>query len=166
MAPELSSTYGKLNLGCGADPKPDYLNVDIRRLPDVNVVADIRHLHFTEHSFSEILARDIIEHLSYRDASHLLTHCHRWLQPDGVLKIHTGNLSHILYLLMTENDEEALRWLFGSDGSQDTSFEANYHRWCYSVNSLTELVKEIGFTVEHRFTDCNRFGLGVVARKE
>lgn len=169
MAQALSSTYGKLNLGCGSKPIAGHLNIDIRPLPHVDLVADVRYLCFSENCFTDIVAHDIIEHLTYLQAIQLLENCYRWLQPHGVLHIHTGNLAHIVALILMGGEphvDEAMRWLFGSNGSPGTDFTENFHRWCYNAKSLSDLLIAAGFTVNRVYTDCFDYRLNVKACKE
>ena len=52
----------RLNLGCGHIPKEDYLNVDSRALPDVDIVADISSLPFGPSEVDEIFSSHVLEH--------------------------------------------------------------------------------------------------------
>jgi predicted SAM-dependent methyltransferase len=92
-------TKTKLNLGCGTEPIEGYCNVDIRDLPGVDLVCDIREMVWPEECFDEILAVDIIEHLSFQEAETLLKQCHRWLKSGGCLTVSTPNLVHITHML-------------------------------------------------------------------
>src|SRR3989344_5706428 len=55
----------KLNLGCGNDIKPGYLNVDFETFHGVNLVYNLNKLPypFKENQFEEIIMRNILEHL-------------------------------------------------------------------------------------------------------
>ena len=52
----------RLNLGCGHISKEDYLNVDSRALPDVDIVADISSLPFGPSEVNEIFSSHVLEH--------------------------------------------------------------------------------------------------------
>ncbi len=52
----------RLNLGCGHIPKEDYLNVDSRALPNVDIVADISSLPFGPSEVNEIFSSHVLEH--------------------------------------------------------------------------------------------------------
>jgi SAM-dependent methyltransferase len=77
----------KLNLGCGADIKPGWINLDSAALPGVDVVHDIEKLPlpFPDEEFEEILAQDMLEHLT--DYVPVLRDLHRILKKGGTLAI-------------------------------------------------------------------------------
>lgn len=55
----------RLNLGCGADIRPGWVNLDNRPLPGVDVVHNILHLPwpFPDAHFEEVHAKDVFEHV-------------------------------------------------------------------------------------------------------
>ncbi len=77
----------KLNLGCGTDIKEGYVNLDIVKLPGVDVVWNVNKLPlpFKKEEFDEILCRDILEHVD--DLIRTLKELHRILKKGGVVKI-------------------------------------------------------------------------------
>lgn len=76
----------RLNLGCGTDIRPGWVNLDCARLPGVDVVHDLSclPLPFEAGQFSSICAKDVLEHLDYIP---LLKELHRILQVGGTLEI-------------------------------------------------------------------------------
>ena len=52
----------RVNLGCGEALLRDYINVDFRDIPEVDVVADARRLPFEAGSLSEIVSSHLVEH--------------------------------------------------------------------------------------------------------
>jgi hypothetical protein len=52
----------RLNLGAGHIAHDEYLNVDSRALPNIDVVADLRDLPFDDSSLSEIYSAHVLEH--------------------------------------------------------------------------------------------------------
>ena len=76
----------KLNLGCGLDIRTGWTNLDIARLPGVDVVHDVNSLPlpFSDKEFDYILCKDLLEHLDYVP---LLREVHRILRPGGILEI-------------------------------------------------------------------------------
>lgn len=76
-----------LNLGCGADKKPDWLNVDIDGTADVTCDLEQYPWPFDDDSVDGILASHLIEHL--HDFKGFMHECHRILRSGGVLEIIT-----------------------------------------------------------------------------
>jgi SAM-dependent methyltransferase len=75
-----------LNLGCGTDIREGWVNLDRARLPGVDVVHDLSclPLPFADGEFTEICAKDVLEHLDYIP---LLQELHRVLQVGGSLDV-------------------------------------------------------------------------------
>ena len=55
----------KLNIGCGKDIKPEFVNLDNVKLPGVNLVHDLDKFPwpFEDNSFEYIRAISVLEHL-------------------------------------------------------------------------------------------------------
>ncbi len=52
----------RLNLGCGHRALPEYLNVDTRAFPGVDIVADVSSVPFGPSEVSEIFSSHVLEH--------------------------------------------------------------------------------------------------------
>ena len=79
------SALRTLNLGSGNEPRAGAVNVDLRRAPGVNVVADARSLPFPDGVFLEIHASSLLEHFS--DPYAVLDEIHRALRSSGRVEI-------------------------------------------------------------------------------
>ncbi len=156
----------KLCLGAGDKAKPGYVTVDIRPFPSVDIVSDVRTLSLQENAYEEILAFDLIEHLSCVEAKQLLRHCYEWLGTNGILILHTTNMQFCASRLCEGDDREALRWIFGTFGEGETDYPEGYHKWSYSKHSLTDVLTAIGFQVLITDIDCKGYGLRVTAVKK
>jgi predicted SAM-dependent methyltransferase len=113
----------KLNLGCGEDFRPGWLNVDCRPLypegPDF-LCCDLLHLdgRLEDSSCSEIVPQSVLEYLSWREVDSVLVMLGKKLRPGGTLLVHVpdgeavarawveGKLSH----------HDAQRQLYGEQG--------------------------------------------------
>lgn len=71
----------RLNLGSGNEPLPGYLNLDRRRVPGVQLVADALRLPFPDASAAEVRASSLLEH--FADPYAVLDEVHRVLAHDG-----------------------------------------------------------------------------------
>lgn len=78
----------KLNLGCGKDIKPGWVNIDRKPYPGVDLVLDLARgpLPFQIGSIDAILAHDVLEHL--HDWETVVLECARVLRPGGTLEVH------------------------------------------------------------------------------
>ena len=86
----------RLNLGCGLDIKQGYVNVDFRKLPGVDVVADLSaNWPFKDGCAEEILLLDFLEHFPYRQTSFILMECHRVLADGGTVVIQVPDGEHL-----------------------------------------------------------------------
>jgi SAM-dependent methyltransferase len=79
-----------LNLGSGVHPAPDWVNVDMNVLDDwqVDVVASVLYLPFTDEVADRAYFGHVLEHLSYlEDAPGALAEAWRVLKPGGELGV-------------------------------------------------------------------------------
>jgi SAM-dependent methyltransferase len=81
MPPAQSDPPLRLNLGSGNEPLAGYVNVDRRRVPGVNVIADVTALPFADSVASEVVASSLLEHFS--DPYSVLADVHRVLNTQG-----------------------------------------------------------------------------------
>src|SRR4051794_34400892 len=74
-----------LNLGSGNEPRAGAVNVDLRRAPGVNIVADVRALPFAGSAFDDVHASSLLEH--FQDPYAVLDEIHRVLAAGGRVEI-------------------------------------------------------------------------------
>jgi hypothetical protein len=171
MAPPPKFTKDRLNIGSGKstvlypENRAKYWNVDVRKYEGTDQIADMRIVQFPAESFIEILASDVIDHVTYTEAKPILRKFYQWLKPNGTLRIHTPNLRFLAQTLAQKDNHEAIKWLYGTDGEGSTNYESNCIRWCYSKQSLTQLLEAQGFKILSSSIDCLGFGLNIVAVK-
>lgn len=148
-----------INLGCGPSALEGWVNVDIARGPQIDVVWDLRRsLPFADESCVVIFSEHVIEHLTREDALKLLRECHRILQPGGVLRVSTPDAGR--YLRSYVGDGEFLRHPnFAEtvetplDRVNTMMREGGQHLWVYDGESLCLLLQRAGFKscVEQQF---------------
>jgi SAM-dependent methyltransferase len=105
----------RLNVGCGRNVKPGWVNLDSVQLPGVDVVADLERcrgkpLPFDDNSVDEFLLSHVIEHI--RDPLPLMEELHRIAKQNALAVI------RVPY------------------GSSDDAFEDPTHVHCYFLNSF------------------------------
>lgn len=77
----------RVNIGCGLNPIPGYLNVDHRAGPGVDVVWNVEDIPWPWHdeTFDVVAAHSVFEHVW--DLVPIVHECHRVLKPGGILWI-------------------------------------------------------------------------------
>jgi len=133
----------KINLGCGETPLPDYLNIDFRQLPEVDVVADVHRLPFDPGTVFEISSAHLIEHFrEYHSRVNLLPYWKNLLKPDGQLRTICPNWAAMLEQL---NSGVMSLELFKriTFGAQD--YEGDDHFAMYTPETLERLFLDAGF---------------------
>ena len=141
------SKYPKrLNLGCGSDIRPDYLNVDFHNFFQPDLVADIRYLEsLPADYYEEIVAQDCLEHMPRCDTEPLLKGWSRLLKPGGILKIRTTSLVDLVELLNSEQygsvegHQQIIYCLFGPQ-----SCEGDWHFTAFTQPLLTYYLEKAG----------------------
>lgn len=138
----------KLHIGCGSVRISGYINVDIRYLPNVDVVDNAEFLRkFQNEIITEIYACHVLEHFSRWNVKTILKRWHDLLQPKGVLIISVPDFESIVRRYVEkENVEELTGLLYGG---QD--YAENFHHYCWDYESLSRDLKEVGFAEVCRY---------------
>lgn len=85
----------RLNLGCGADAHPAFVNVDAVSAPGV-VVHDLRRgIPFPDQTFDLVYHARMVSRFRPAEAALLMQECHRVLKPGGVLRAVTEDLEQM-----------------------------------------------------------------------
>ena len=139
----LSSGALKINLGCGHKPMDGYINVDMRALPGVDVVATVDSLPFEESSVVEVYSSHLIEHFPEEKlVRHILPHWLRVLKPGGTVRIVAPDAGAMCKAFV--NGEMGFRDLKEvTFGAQD--YDGDFHYTMFTVESITEILTQVGF---------------------
>ena len=86
----------KLNLGCGDRPMQGYVNVDVRPLQGVDVIADLSRTPWSwgDESISEVVMLDFLEHFPHQDTDRILNEVWRVMEPSGLFVVQVPDLEH------------------------------------------------------------------------
>jgi hypothetical protein len=90
----------KINIGCGYDKRPGYLNVDMDAAcePDI-LVTDNDFSQFKRKSFQEVLAHDVLEHIPRAETANALLEWADLLAPGGNLTFQTSSIIGVANLI-------------------------------------------------------------------
>ncbi|MBD1935682.1 methyltransferase domain-containing protein [Trichocoleus sp. FACHB-69] len=138
----------KLNLGCGFDIRPDYINVDFQDFHKPDLVSDIRKLDILPSDYyEEIVAQDCLEHFPRCDTEPALAEWSRLLKSGGILKLRVPNLIGLLELFLWEEkqsieDQKTLvQCLFGTQ-----AYEGDWHLTGFTQLLLEHYLEQAGFS--------------------
>ncbi|MGH9770374.1 MAG: class I SAM-dependent methyltransferase [Candidatus Acidiferrales bacterium] len=134
----------RVNLGCGHIALPDFVNVDQRELPGVDIVAEIGNLPFTKDSLDEIASAHLLEHFPQEELQRrLLPYWFSLLKPGSVFRAVVPDGDAMVTMLAGGNYsfEDFRSVLFGG---QD--YDGDFHYNLFTPNSLSRLLEQAGFT--------------------
>ena len=144
----------KLHLGCGTKHIEGFTNIDIRYLPGVDEVNNIRFLrNYKDNSVDLIYACHVLEHFSRWEYKNALTRWYEILKPGGVLRLAVPNFTAIASrYIQTGNLKEVMGLLYGG---QD--YDENYHFVTFDMNLMIDDLSSIGFRTiveyDHKTTE-------------
>ena len=138
----------KLHLGCGNAHIDGYVNIDIRYLPSVDKVDNIRFLRsYAPNSVDVIYASHVLEHVGRWEYTAVLKRWFELLKPNGVLRVCVPDFEEIAkYYLRTRRIRDISGMLYAG---QD--YEENNHFWCWDFDQLSKELQEVGFSAVHRY---------------
>jgi predicted SAM-dependent methyltransferase len=158
--------FAGLQLGCGPHYLDGWLATDLAP-QDLGKAAflDVRRkFPFPDAKFDFIIAEQLIEHLSFPAAQHMLRECHRVLRQGGTLRVSTMDI-HLARLLLTDPLSDLLqRYVVWSNTEWEPScdprsvvhvFNRMNHEWghkfLYDAPTLIRALEQGGFT---NVTEC------------
>lgn len=132
-----------LNLGSGNSGRtPGVINVDIRNIPTVDVVADVRKLPYKENEIDEIYNRNLIEHFGRHEIKDLLKEWARILKPGGKIHIETVDMGELMDHWREIPQENLLDGILGAQ-----TYSENFHKMIFTKDILVNFLNEAGFHI-------------------
>lgn len=155
--PHLQTKIVKLNLGCGSDVRPGYVNVDkFPSQPDV-IAADFPQLPFTNNYADEVVLSHVLEHFGYADGLTLCREMLRVLKKGGVANIEVPDVAWCMAQFLgapepnqwtdpTMDYNTAHKWgLYAQAIWGDQHNDGLYHKWGYTAHRLMHTLTAAGF---------------------
>ena len=137
----------KLNIGCGYEYLPGYVNIDSSRESLADKFMEAHRLEFDDGSAGEVRAAQLIEHLGFFKAKYFLAECYRVLKDGGLLTLETPHVEKTFQAFLKGDRagrEAALGWVYGSES------RGMEHRWCFPEELLKEILAEAGFELKKK----------------
>jgi SAM-dependent methyltransferase len=146
----------RLNVGCGWDRRPGYLNVDLHAFHEPDLVADATSLPMLpDGHFDEIVAQDVLEHLERERTVPALREWARLLAPGGMLALRMPSLLDMFGLLAAPSRQEpaaaaeVIHLIYGTQG-----YRGDFHLSGFTAATLGVQLAEAGLLVcEARLRD-------------
>ena len=150
----------KLQLGCGANLLPGWLNTDRGAHARATYLDAARPFPLPAASFDRVLCEHLIEHLERETGAAMLAECARVLRPGGRIRVSTPDLTVVAKLVEAgrSGDEVAARYvhwcaegfLSGADGDRpglvvNQLFYGWGHRFLYDHDTLAHALVANGF---------------------
>jgi SAM-dependent methyltransferase len=139
----------RLNVGCGYDKRPGFLNVDLQAFHEPDLVADATCMPMLPSGyFDEIVAQDVLQHLERHKTDDALTEWARLLAPEGTLHARVPSLLHLLEMLGAPANLEAeaarniVHLIYGTQ-----AYTGDYHLAGFTATMLERHLAEAGLLV-------------------
>lgn len=141
---ELQRHDYRINIGCGHDIRDEYINVDVRELEGVDIVADASFIPIDEQSVIEIYASHIAEHFPRNVfIKTIIPYWYTLLQAKGKIRMVMPDIEAMLaeYLSGTYEKDDLIEALYGQQ-----EYEGDTHFTMYFRSELKEILTNAGFS--------------------
>lgn len=132
----------KLHLGCGDKKLEGFVNIDIRKDVNPDVIDDISQLkEFNNNSAELIYVCHVLEHFGRHEYLNVLKKWNSILKPEGTLRLSVPDIESVF---LRYKEGVPLRSLIGFlYGGQN--YKENYHYIGFDFKTLKEDLESIGF---------------------
>lgn len=133
----------RMNLGCGPDNRPGYINVDAY-VDNADLKMDIFDLPLPDNSVDEIFSSHMLEHLGKFEVPNALKEWSRVLKPTGKLQLNLPDLEWCVQQWLDLPEDSRWGWpldtLFGLQ-----THPGEYHKTGFTADRIEKLLKHFGF---------------------
>ncbi len=156
-APEATEGGIRLNLGCGTNKIPGWINIDSVPAMTPDLLHDIaRPLPFSDESVEEVLADGLLEHFDKYQRYLVFHEWTRVLKPGGRMNVGVPNFPKILHRYFKFRFEDFVDTIFGETMWESRTYLGHFgnHKWGYSRASLAAFVGRFGLEIVSEKTEC------------
>jgi len=134
----------KINLGAGTKALPGWVNVDIRPLPGIDVVSDLRTLPFKDEAADLVYACHVLEHFGRHEYMDVLKEWHRILKPGGKIRLAMPDFKKCVMWYSEHCQDGDLTEVLGlMMGGQKYPYD--FHKMIFDFRSLEKALQDTGF---------------------
>jgi len=135
----------KLNIGCGADYKSKYINLDIKSTAGVRVdcPCDIRNIPYENNCIDEILVSHVLEYFDFQESTRVLAECCRVLKSGGKIQLEVHDFLALSKSFVNSDDNGKVQLysqLFGCPWE-----DGLFHKFMFTENQLMANLSWAGF---------------------
>lgn len=129
----------KIHLGCGSKKIKGYINIDYRKTNATDLVCDAKKLPFKKNSIEIIESYHLIEHLTKKDANHLIKQSYQLCCKGGKIIIECPDFDEAVKIYLKGNDN-ILDNIFGLQ-----RYPGDSHLYGYNFTRLKNILEKNGF---------------------
>jgi predicted SAM-dependent methyltransferase len=132
----------RVNLGCGHLPMDGYINVDLRELPGVDVLAPVDQLPFDEGEVDELYSAHLVEHFpEERFVRDVLPYWVSRIRPGGTFRAVLPDAGAMLrgFADGTVSYDDLREVLYGGQ-----EYEGDFHFNMYTTETLSQILADAG----------------------
>lgn len=118
------------------------VNVDIRDLPGVDVVSDVKTLPFKDGELAGMASRNLIEHFSRFEVGPMVKEWARCVKKGGFIQIETVDMGRTMTKWKDIPTENLIDCLFGAQ-----TYPENFHKMLMTEAILEDLFDDAGMAV-------------------
>ena len=146
----------RLQLGCGSNILPNWINTDAEARPGVEALDFTKRLPFHDATIDAVFCEHTIEHVTKPEAVQMMGEVRRVLRPGGAFRVVTPSLEKICRLAIHPATGEAQRYLafFRTycrnphatlSDAVNMMFYGHGHRHLYMRDELADLLRAVAF---------------------
>lgn len=132
----------RIGVGDTMQKQDGCLNVDIRDLPNIDVVADAKKLPFKNKEHDGIESRNLIEHFGRYEIDDVLKEWARVLKKGGYMALETVDMGGLMDYWRDIPTENLLDGILGAQ-----TYPENFHKMVFTEEILKEKLKNVGMEI-------------------
>jgi len=150
-----------LNVGCGPNSHPNFVNLDFFWRPNIELCWDInKGIPLETNSIKGIFSEHCLEHISYSQCLDVLKEFHRVVRPNGIVRLVLPDAELYFDLYSREKRGEFVEFPYADESMVGTEFTPimainrvfrnHGHQFAYDARTLELMLRQVGFCDIHK----------------